>query len=179
MITFRAAKSNFFDRAKVVRAVNRARRKALSRVGAFVRTRARRSIRKPRQMTLAEMSPEQREQHEQRVRRARRRGRPRPKRPRAASKPGEPPRSPTGTLKKFLFFAFDQRTESVVVGPVALNGREGRDVPRTLEAGGTATLPDGRRITIEPRPYMGPALQGEVEAGTIPKQFRNSIRRSE
>jgi len=45
-MTFRAAKQGFFDRAKVKNAVDAGTRRVLSRFGAFVRTRARTSIRK-------------------------------------------------------------------------------------------------------------------------------------
>lgn len=45
-LDFKAAKEGFFDRAKVLRSVDAATRKVLSRFGAFVRTRSRTSIRK-------------------------------------------------------------------------------------------------------------------------------------
>jgi hypothetical protein len=45
-MTFRAAKQGFFDRAKVKRSVDAATRRVLSKFGAFVRTRAKTSIRK-------------------------------------------------------------------------------------------------------------------------------------
>jgi hypothetical protein len=45
-MTFQAAKGSFFDRAKVKNAVDAGTRRVLSRFGAFVRTRARTSIRK-------------------------------------------------------------------------------------------------------------------------------------
>jgi hypothetical protein len=45
-LSFRAAKANFFDRAAVMNAVDAGRRRVLSKFGAFVRQRARTSIRK-------------------------------------------------------------------------------------------------------------------------------------
>jgi hypothetical protein len=45
-LSVKGAKAGFFDRQKVIRAVDRATRKVLSRFGSFVRTRARTSIRK-------------------------------------------------------------------------------------------------------------------------------------
>lgn len=45
-LSFEAAKRGFFDRAIVQQAVDRAQRKVLSKFGAFVRQRARTSIRK-------------------------------------------------------------------------------------------------------------------------------------
>ena len=49
-------KSMFFDRPKVIRAVDRAKRKVLSKAGAFIRTSARTSIR-PRKGTSRPSSP--------------------------------------------------------------------------------------------------------------------------
>lgn len=37
------------------------------------------------------------------------------------SKPGEPPSSHTGVLKQFIYFAFDPRAGSVVIGPAKTN----------------------------------------------------------
>lgn len=45
-MTFKAAQGGFFDRDKVIRAMDRKSRKVLSKFGAFVRQRARTSIRK-------------------------------------------------------------------------------------------------------------------------------------
>ncbi len=48
---------------------------------------------------------------------------------------GSPPSSHTGHLKKFIFFAYDVRRQSVVIGPVRLNNKPG-DAPAALEYGG-------------------------------------------
>lgn len=45
-LTLKGAKAGFFDSPAVIKAVDRANRKVLSKFGAFVRTRARTSIRK-------------------------------------------------------------------------------------------------------------------------------------
>lgn len=61
-----------------------------------------------------------------------------------ASNPGEPPSSHTGVLRNFIFFGYDARTQSVVIGPATtnqifydmqLNPRTGI-VPPVLEYGG-------------------------------------------
>lgn len=54
------------------------------------------------------------------------------------SAPGEPPRAhgPEPNIRTILF-AYDPKTQSVVVGPVKLNGNQG-DVPALLEFGGSA-----------------------------------------
>jgi hypothetical protein len=172
-----AAKKQFFDRAKVLRAMDRAQHRALSKAGAYVRQRARTSIRRPRQASLADLSPEQRAAYERAVLLAARRGLPRPKRPLAASRPGEPPRTPTGILKRSIVFVYDGARKTVLIGPYALN--KGTGAPRTLEYGGTTRIERGdgsRTVTIAPRPYMRPALAAEIAAGKIRDAFRDTVR---
>lgn len=143
---FKAFKGMFFDRAKVINAVDQATRKVLSKFGAFVRTAAKSSIRT---------------------------------RKKAVSAPGQPPFSKTGLLKKFLFFGFDPSTRSVVIGPAKLN--TGSDAPEVLEHGGSTTVfsrRNGKRITkrvrIERRPYMQPAL--EKEKSKLGPLWLNSVK---
>ena len=142
-LSFKSAKSGFFDRKAVLSATDRATRRVLSRFGAFVRTTARSSIRRRK----------------------------------SVSKPGKPPTSWTGLLKKFLFFSFDRERRSVVIGPVRLNN-SGGEAPRLLEHGGAATRQDRRgkrrRVTYASRPYMGPAF--EKEQPKLPEMWRDSIR---
>ena len=53
----------------------------------------------------------------------------------STSKPGRPPHSHVGTLKRLLYFGFDPATASVVVGPVPFAAGT---APRVLELGGEA-----------------------------------------
>lgn len=94
---------------------------------------------------------------------------------------GQPPSSHSGELKGGIFFSFDQRTDSVVVGPVPFSGS---NVPEVLERGGRprvrVTKPGGRispkRITyVKPRPYMVPALT--KTSARIPDAFAAAMRR--
>ena len=101
-------KSMFFDRPKVQRAVDRSKRRSLSRAGAFIRQRARTSIRKRKRQ----------------------------------SRPGQPPSSHTGLLRRFILFGYDRRSDSVVVGPVGF--RRSR-APTVLEFGGRTTVESRRR----------------------------------
>ena len=55
-----------------------------------------------------------------------------------ASRPGEPPSSHVGTLRNLIYFGFDTRQRSVVVGPTPL-GVTGV-VPPTLEYGGPTVV---------------------------------------
>ena len=142
-MNFKSALSGFFDRKKVMSAVDKATRCVLSRFGAFVRRTAKSSIRRRK----------------------------------SVSKPGRPPTSWTGLLKKFLFFSFDRSKRSVVIGPARLN-KPSNAAPELLEHGGTAQRRDrrGKRRTIRyrARPFMRPAFRKEQKK--LPKFWRNSIR---
>lgn len=104
---------------------------------------------------------------------------------------GTPPRSHLGTLKRFIFFAYEAVTRSVVIGPALVPGKRG-DAPRALEKGGTVTIDAaarkrlgrhrrGRlvlaasRLKVKARPFMGPAL--EKERPKLPDMWRDSIRK--
>lgn len=144
MVTLRVTKL-FFDKPAVLRAVSKARRAVLSKAGAFIRRTARSSIRARK----------------------------------GSAPPGKPPHSHVGLLRRFLFFAYEPASESVVIGPEKLNKRT--DAPRVLEHGGKALLERRRRgklvrrrVSIEPRPLMGPAL--EKERPKLPKRWAGSVR---
>ena len=140
MITWKI-KDVFFDRAAVVSAVDAAKRKVLSKAGAFIRQAAKTSIRKRK----------------------------------GTSRPGQPPFSHEGSLRKRIYFGYDRKSDSVVIGPVGFT----RSVaPHVLEYGGTTTLSRrGKKqsVKIAARPYMWPAFQKEREK--LPLLWRNSVRR--
>ncbi len=159
----------FFDRAKVQRAMHKDNLKRLSKIGAYIRRRARHSL----------------------VRR------------KAISMPGRTPsvrsRDSFQTLKNILFAA-SPTWESVIVGPVAIpsmalkNSNRGT-VPALMELGGnnriTMTLLGGMWVlgdarskyrlaetkevsaNYPARPFMGPALYAEAEAGTLAGVYHN------
>lgn len=142
-------KSLFFDRAKVVDALDRATRRALARIGAFIRQRAKTSIRSRK----------------------------------GSAPPGQPPHAHTGLLRRFILFGYDPATRSVVIGPAKLN--RSTAAPSVLEFGGQTTVESyrsrrgqvrrvRRRVTVEARPYMGPAL--EKECAHLPRQWAHSVR---
>ena len=96
------------------------------------------------------------------------------------SRPGKPPSSHTGLLRRFIFFAYDLRHRSVVIGPARLNRKTGT-APRALEHGGRSKVVakrGGRRavrtVTIRARPFMGPAF--EKEKPKLSAMWRDSIR---
>lgn len=178
MIGFRidTAKGVLFDSQAVLSAADRGTRTVLNRFGAFVRTKARDLTNKPSpQMTLSEMSPEQRANHKRAVAIAKRKGKPVPKKPRRPSEAGEPPRRVTGVLRRFIKFAFDPDARSVVVGAEPVPSRSGAQAP--LEHGGTTRVKSRRgvrRVRIAARPFMVPALDRELPK--LPAMWRDAIR---
>jgi hypothetical protein len=65
-----------------------------------------------------------------------------------------------------IFFGYDAKAESVVIGPQLLNrrrrrGRSVSTVPELLEKGGDAVTDDGKPAHYSAFPYMGPALDKE------------------
>lgn len=123
-----------------------------------------------------------------------------------ASKPGQAPSvhttDPTATLKA-VFFAYDVRTQSGLVGAIKLNGQRsliesGSALPGLLEGGGMITVPEvsydsetwfvqrtrevrpgqkkrRRSVRVAPRPNVGPSFQAEVERGTIAQQWAGVV----
>jgi len=89
---------------------------------------------------------------------------------RRVSRPGRPPHSHAGHLRRLIFFAYDPGRRSVVVGPLPF--RKG-EAPNLLEFSGTAHR-DGRRLHYRARPFMGPAL--EQEAPKFPALWRDSVK---
>jgi len=175
VITVRAdIKRFFFDRERVLKAVPRARRRALSKAGAFIRTRARTSIRKRRGTSPPGSPPYS---HVGTLRKGILFG-------------YDPARESVviGPVKTNQVF-FDKH-----LAPVR------GTAPEVLEFGGDiwilevfkagrwqrADLRSRRRnagleqryrkASIAPRPFMGPALEAELAAGTIPKHWANSVR---
>jgi hypothetical protein len=130
------AKSGFFDRAKVKSSISKAERKKLGAFGAFVRSVARNSIRKP------------------------------PKKGGRSSLPGRPPYDQTGLLKKFLFFSYDFSTRSVVIGPAKLNRRGKAPAVLEYGGSTIVGRGSTRRLGyIKPRPYMEPAFDEGIKRG--------------
>tara|TARA_R110002072_G_C7974418_1_gene535192 strand:- start:4058 stop:4627 length:570 start_codon:yes stop_codon:yes gene_type:complete len=101
------------------------------------------------------------------------------------SRPGQSPKSQTGQLKKYIFFA--PEPSGVVIGPASIEGNPAPGIApiglttETLEFGGKMTVTEvfhkgrwvrrglvkskrslptrTRTVKVERRPYMGPALQ--------------------
>ncbi|GAB5404297.1 MAG: hypothetical protein Aurels2KO_25280 [Aureliella sp.] len=187
-------KSLFFDRGRVLAALTKAERATMSRQGAFVRRRARTDILR------------RTKKHGRKVRVRDRRGRfeksqetvSRPGQPpivRSSDK--------SATLKNILF-SFNPNTHSVFIGPVKLNGKfagnPSTTIPQLHEHGGTSTVqqwayansevwnlgspklyePGMKRRSVRARyakrPFMGPALDKEISAGTIAGPWAGAVK---
>ena len=95
------------------------------------------------------------------------------------SRPGQPPHSHTGLLKKFIFFSYDPGRRSVVIGPTPLPWRIGPvKAPPLLEYGGTTfglNFEDKLvRMSYRARPYMGPAF--EKGQAKLPAMWADSVK---
>ena len=139
-LSFDAFKQSFFDRSKIETAVQRMWKRQLSRFGAFVRQRAKTSLRYRKKPSAPGQPPA-----------AHRTGR----RKHVNKKTGAIKIRPVSLLREFIFFGYEQDSNTVVIGPALLRGtkRQGNQtVPELLEYGGNA---GGKRY--EPRPFMRPA----------------------
>lgn len=169
-LTFEEAKQKFFDRRAVEKALDKGAREAMTRIGGYVRTTAKRSMRKPGKS----------------------------KRTRT-SQPGKPPRRHTGVLRDRIFFVYDENKKAVVIGPLKWTAPKSKLKPTggaksaasVLEHGGWVTGQTNqktntkgkylkgqqRSIYIEPRPYMGPALEKARASGDMLRHFRHMLKK--
>lgn len=157
-MSFEAATRNFFDREKVLKAMDRKTRQVLSRFGAFTRQRARTSLR----YAKSPSSPGRPPHIHKSLRRTK------------TNKKGEQKVQMVSPLRDFTFFAYDDSQKAVVIGPAKLGDKigDGAALP-ALEYGGRSEVRDAktggtREVTIQARPWMGPAFEAEKKA-SLPK----------
>lgn len=173
--TVNQAKSFFFDREKIINALDKAEHSAIYRGMMLVRKIAQRSMR----------SGGEKRKHS------------------APGQP--PRYHSTKYLRRFLFAAYDTQRKAGVAGPTLLPGsgkrNHGKTVPETLEYGGQVDTTDflvrgewisigdkrltqrarawaprrNRVATIEPRPYMNPAY--EKAKPSLMKFWQDSMHR--
>lgn len=97
------------------------------------------------------------------------------------SSAGQPPHTHTKGKQnlKFILFAYDRASESVITGPVKFNSSDktqsDKTIPELLEKGGSATVirrGKKRKATYKPRPFMAPAFEkAQQELPEIWRQF--------
>jgi hypothetical protein len=92
------------------------------------------------------------------------------------AKPGKPPKSHTGIFKDLIYFGYDEKTQSVVIGPKLSKRSQSPTVPELLDRGGTIAhhWKTGKPATYHAFPYVQPAL--EIEAPKFPELFTNAIK---
>ena len=160
--TIASIKGMFFDRDRVLKAADAAQIRVLSKFGAYIRTRAQRSMRRRKGASAAGTPPSSHGAD---------------KKPKGAKYRG-------AWLRELLFFSYEPITKTCVVGPL---GFKSSPVPHLHEFGGSLPVRErrinfpngGYRIVpgeVKPypaRPYMRPALAAELPkfAGL----FRGSI----
>ena len=89
------------------------------------------------------------------------------------SRPGHPPFSHSGKLRRKIFFIYDPKRRSVIIGPIIYPGKTGKALP-ALEYGGKTDMPSGDLVKIEARPFMGPAFR--LNLAVVPSLWRDSIK---
>lgn len=160
-LKLKAAKGGFFDREPVRRAVDAAALRILSRFGAYVRQRARTSIR-VRGGTSAPGSPPHGHISGTRTR---------------SDRAGRTRVRPVSLLREWILFSYDRERKSVIVGPAKLAGTVGPRALEALEYGGTTiALTNGKKrsLTVRARPFMRPAFSEELSR--LPEDWRNAVR---
>jgi len=95
---------------------------------------------------------------------------------------GQPPHMKSTWLKRAVLAAWDRRTQTAVVGPtreVGWGGQQEQFLMEVLEHGGQYELGKNAKrrrkirqeervvVTVQPKPYMGPAAEAATAAGTI------------
>lgn len=163
--TIEQFKATFFDSEKVIRAMDRATRRNLSRAGAFVRRSARQSIKK---------APKADPKTGKILKGRRKKGAIVVD---ATALPGKPPFGHgQQKLKKFVFFAYDADRKTMIVGPAKLDGTRGGG-PEFIEYGGPTTIRTrrgrARSVRFHGNPFMRPALDAGLEQ--VRKLYHNCI----
>ncbi len=165
-------KTLFFDKAAVVRAVDKARRAVLSKAGAYIRQRARSSIRKRKKASAPGQPPSS---HAGTLRKFLFFGYD-PSADTVVVGPaqtnqvyfGRDRRPVRGTVPSVLEYG-----GQITVLEVFKHGRWQRaDLRSRRRMAGLRTR--YRKVAIKPRPYMGPALMAELPR--LPALWRNSVR---
>jgi len=168
-------KESFFDAEAVLKKMDAATRRVMSRFGAFVRRRAQTSIR----YRVKPSEPGQPPSAHRTFMRTK-----------TNKRTGVSKQQPASPLRDLIFFAYSAETQSVIVGPALFAGskqQRGRQtIPETLERGGTATITEAmsggqwrliyslelaqrttkptrrRAARIARRAFMAPALEAEL-----------------
>lgn len=139
----------FFDSPEVVARVDKNKRRVFSKFGAFVRRKAKSSIRYKKGISSPGDPPFAHRSSGFNKRKMNR-------------KTGQSEQQPASPIRELIYFAWDERRKSVVIGPTPFRGRG--DGATRLEKGGTLTKrtkKGSKTLRYRPRPFMKPALEAE------------------
>ena len=148
------------DDSAIPNAIDAIQDDCLSRGGERIAEKAKKSIIPSRRMTLQEIPKEARKRYAKGKRPL----------PGIPSRPGDPPHSISGILPGLIGSAVSQHI--ALIG-AEKSSKRGYPAAATLEFGRSYTL-FGRQVTIEPRPYMAPALIAVLP--TLANDFKDSIK---
>ncbi len=149
-------KTQFFTQQKVKDQLDPATRQRLTKFGAFVRRRAKSSLKYAAGEAAPGRPPHVHYSGSFVVRR---------------KVKGITQKQQASPLRELTFFSYERTTKSVVIGPAIGGSRSG--APRTIEEGGQARI-DGRTVHVRPRPWVRPAF--ELELAKVGGDFRNIIK---
>lgn len=146
------AKNCFFDSPAVERAVGRAKARQLNKLGGATRLRAKFSIKRAPALDAQTGQVTRRSKKKATVD--------------ATAKPGDPPYSHQGTLRKLILYGLGNDGSSMLAGPVKFPSRFGGG-PEFVEHGGDTTLRIGPRgkphsVHYHGNPFMAPAMAEEL-----------------
>lgn len=165
-------KKMFFDRAKVIQAVDAPKRRILSRHAGAIRKIARRSMKRVSAAAKRRRGKHYREYLQ---------GKRKTVKDQTISRPGKPPKIHTSgdNNPKKILYGFDSQRGAVIVGPVKFN-KPGNAL-EALEHGGRTTYfarstagPVRSTAVIQARPFMRPALAKELP--NMQRQWKDVIR---
>lgn len=161
---------NFFDRAHILRALDRATLKVHKEIGRRIRKRAQKSLGYAEGASAPGQPPHAHRTTIRQVKVARY----------GTTTKASTKKQAVSPLREFVFFVADPIRRSVIVGPAQLNEKIGRAL-EPLEYGGPAIISSGRgrrrkleRVTIRARPFMRPAAAQELPG--LPALWRNAVR---
>ena len=147
-------KSQFFTAKGVADGLDAGTRKSLTKFGAYVRRRAKSSLKYKDGPAPPGQPP-----HVHRSATFKRK----------KGKGGKKPQ-PVSPLRELIFFSYDRERKSVIIGPAIGGSRSG--APRTLEESGQAKI-NGKTVFVRARPTMRPAF--EIELAKVDGDFRNIL----
>jgi hypothetical protein len=153
-IGIREFKAGFFTSEEIKKKLEAGQQRALSKAGSYVQRRMKSSIRYRKKTSAVGQTPSA-HRSESFTREKK-------------SKSGAVSRQNVSPLRELIFFAYDSKTKSTVIGPAKF-GAKGGKAPPTLEKGGPATIvtpiprPRGRKAS----PSQSEAFRRKVKEGSI------------